>query len=215
MPHAIGKEEGKSQTTRMLTRNSVHHPCRMCNWVKPKGTRHLLLGEVGGSNVYHHFPVQFNKPVGRLALCRSGNNFRLVIDQIWDRANYGLAIDQIFADRQTKQFEIAVQVKATCQQTSHSTEETECRYNVRWGESLEAKSPIVSCDTVNEDESIAISANRDTVAKHADHVDSIQGMVFSAIEWTASFGFWNCGVRTKGGEKLATVNPFTITTDLK
>jgi hypothetical protein len=124
-----------------------------------------------------------------------------------------LAVDQIFANCQTKQFEIAVQVKATCQLTSRSTEVMECRYNVRRGESLEAKSPIELQGAVNKDESIAISADRDTVAKRNVHVDSVQVMVFSRIEKTALFGFWNCGIRTKGGWKLATVNPFAIMTD--
>ncbi len=43
----MDKKEGGSQMTRMLTRNSVHHSCRMCNQVKSKGKMHLLLGEVG------------------------------------------------------------------------------------------------------------------------------------------------------------------------
>jgi hypothetical protein len=68
---------------------------------------------------------------------------------------------------------------------------------------------------VDEDESIAISANKDTVAKCNVHVDSIQVTVFGAIEQTALFGFWNCGIRTKGGGRLATIDPFAITTDLK
>jgi hypothetical protein len=68
---------------------------------------------------------------------------------------------------------------------------------------------------VNKDESIAISADRDTVAKHNVHVNSVKIMVFGAIEQTALFGFWNCGIRTKRGGKLTTVDPFTITTDLK
>jgi hypothetical protein len=94
-------------------------------------------------------------------------------------------------------------------------EEMECRYNVRRGESLEAKSLVVSRGAVDKDESIAISANRDTVAKCDVHVDSVKVMVFSVIEQTALVGFWNCGIRTKGGGKLAAVNPFTIMTDLK
>jgi hypothetical protein len=89
----------------------------------------------------------------------------------------------------------------------------ECRYNVCRGESLKAKSLVVSRGAVNEDESISISTNRDTVVKHDVHVDSIQAMVFSAIEQAAAFGFWNGGIRTKGGEKLATVHPFSVTTD--
>ncbi len=68
---------------------------------------------------------------------------------------------------------------------------------------------------MNKDKSIAISANRVTVTKRDVHVDSIQVTVLSAIGPTALFGFWNCGIRTKGGGKLATVNPFTIMTDLK
>jgi hypothetical protein len=91
----------------------------------------------------------------------------------------------------------------------------ECRYNVCRGESLKAKSLVVSRGAVNEDESISISTNRDTVVKHDVHVDSIQAMVFSAIEQAAAFGFWNGGIRTKGGGKLATVHPFSVTTDLK
>ncbi len=98
MLHAMDKVEGGYQTTRMLTRNSIHHPCRVCNHVKPKGTRHLFLAEVGASHVYHHFTVQFNEPIGRLALCRSGDNFRLVINQIRSGDDFGLAIDQIFGD---------------------------------------------------------------------------------------------------------------------
>jgi hypothetical protein len=98
-----------------------------------------------------------------------------------------------------------------CQQTSCSTEETECRYNVRQGESLK----VVLRGTVNKDESILISANRDTVAKCNVHVDSIQVTVFSAIEQAAAFGFWKCGIRTKGGGKLTTVHPFSVMTDLK
>ncbi len=68
---------------------------------------------------------------------------------------------------------------------------------------------------VDKDESIAISANRDTVAKCNVHVNSVQVTVFSVIEQTAAFGFWICGIRTKGGEKLATVNPFAVMMDLK
>jgi len=90
----MDKEEGGSQTTRMLTKNSIHHLRRVCNCAKTKNTIHLLLGEVGASHVYHHFPVQFNKPVGRLMLCQIGNNFRLVINQIQSGDDFGLASHQ-------------------------------------------------------------------------------------------------------------------------
>ncbi len=98
----------------------------------------------------HPFPMRLNKFVGQLALCRSSDNF-------------GLAINEIVADSQTKELEITVRVEAACQRPSCSSEKAKRRDDVCGIESLEAKSTIVMGGAVNKDESKAITADSNTV----------------------------------------------------
>ncbi len=95
MSNAMDKEEWGCQSTRIFARNGIHHPCRMCDCIEPEHTKHLIFSEVGASHMDHHFPMQLEESVGQLALCRSSNNF-------------GLAIDEILANGQTKELEITV-----------------------------------------------------------------------------------------------------------
>jgi hypothetical protein len=179
MSNTVNKKKQGRQPTRMLARDGIHHMHRMHNCIKPEGTRHLLFGEVGASNMNHHLPMQLDEFVGQLVLCRSSDNL-------------GLAINEIFADRQTKNFQVTVGVKATCQQTSRSPEEAKSRDDVSRRESLETKQPIVMCGLVSKDVSITKSANGDTVAEHSIHVQWHQDsgisynpelLLFWPLEW--------------------------------
>ncbi len=123
MSNAMDKEEWGGQPTRIFARNGIHHPCRMCDCIEPERARYLFFGEVGTSHMDHHFPMQLDESVGRLALCRSSDYF-------------GLAIDEILADSQTKELEITVQVKAACQQPSCSLEKAKRRDDVLGREQL-------------------------------------------------------------------------------
>ena len=98
--------------------------------------------------------------------------------------------------------------------TSHGTEEVKGRNNVGGRESLEAKGPIVSSGTVDEDESIAIATNDDTVPKRNIHVDSVEVTVSHTIKTTTMLDLWNGGIKAKGGWKLTAINPLVILTDL-
>ncbi len=68
---------------------------------------------------------------------------------------------------------------------------------------------------IDKDESITKPANQDTVSKGNIHVDGIQVKLCCTVESAALLGFRNCGIRSKGGGKLVTIDPIAIPTDLK
>ncbi len=117
MSDAVDEEEQGCQTTRIFARNGIHYPCCMCDCIEPDRVRHLFFSEVGASHMNHHFPMQLDESVGQLAFCRS-------------RDNFGLAINEILADSQTKELEIIDCVEAAHQQPSCSLEKANCRDDI-------------------------------------------------------------------------------------
>ncbi len=68
---------------------------------------------------------------------------------------------------------------------------------------------------VDKDERIAITAASNTVSKCNVHVHGIKVIVFCTIKEATLFGLWNCCIRAKGEEKLAAINPLSVSTDLQ
>jgi hypothetical protein len=83
-------------------------------------------------------------------------------------------------------------------------------------ESLEAKGPVVRSSAVDKNKSIMVTADSNAVPKGNVHMHSIEVMVHGAIKEPIPIGFWNGGILgTQRGRELASINPFTATTDLK
>ena len=83
----VGEHEGRSEFSAILPGDHIHHSGGMFNRVVPKGSWHLLFGEVGAGHVYHDFPMRFNQPVGRLPTRRAGRDRRVVaVKERADRA---------------------------------------------------------------------------------------------------------------------------------
>ncbi len=55
----------------------------MRDCIKLEVAMHLLLGEVGLSYMDHYFTMGFHKVFGRLALCRSSNDFQVVVNKVF------------------------------------------------------------------------------------------------------------------------------------
>ena len=53
----MGEHEGRSKLSAILPWDHVHHSGGMFNCVVPKGSGHLLFGEVGAGHVDHDFPM--------------------------------------------------------------------------------------------------------------------------------------------------------------
>ncbi len=175
MSYAMDKEKQGCQLTRIFASNGIHHPYCMCDCIEPERVRHLFFSEVGASHMDHHFLMRFAKSLGQLAIYRSSNNF-------------GLAIDEILSDCQTKELEITVQVEAARQQPSCSLEKAKHRDDVLGRERLQAKSPTVTGGAVDKDERIAITADSNTVSERNVHVYGIKVIVFCTIKEATLFG---------------------------
>ncbi len=100
-----------------------YHSCRMCDCMEPECARHLFFSDVGARHMDNHFPMQLDKSIGQLALCRSSNYF-------------GLAINEILTDGQTKELKNTVQVEAVCQWPSCSLEKAKRRDDILGRERL-------------------------------------------------------------------------------
>jgi hypothetical protein len=128
--------------------------------------------------------------------------------------NFGAIIDEILANGSSKKLGIAVTIETLCKGTSGGPKETECQKDAIQGQSLKSKHPIVPSAPVHQNEGISKATNGKTVAKSNIHTNSIQVEIPRAVMRLATFGFRNSSKRTKRGRKFATVNPFTIPTDL-
>jgi len=62
-------------------------------------------------------------------------------------------------------------------------EEAESRKDVRSREGLKTKIPVVPRSAVNENKSITIPADGNTVSKRKVHVDCVEIPIFPPIEW--------------------------------
>jgi hypothetical protein len=99
--------------------------------------------------------------------------------------------------------------------TCCSSEEAKSRKDVRGREGLKTKIPVVPRSAVNENKSIAISADGNTVSKCNVHVDCVEIFVFTPIEWFAAMRLGDRGIRANRGRELATIDPRAIPADLK
>jgi hypothetical protein len=81
--NSVNKHERQSEMVLEFSRNCVHHSSGMGDGVEPEVVRHLIFCELPLGHVNHYFPMGFNQTIGRLALGRGSNNFRLVVNQVF------------------------------------------------------------------------------------------------------------------------------------
>ena len=126
----------------------------------------------------------------------------------------GVVINEILANGSPKKLGILVAIETLCKGTSGGPKEMECQKDAIQGQSIKTKQPIIPSAPVHQNEGISKAINGKKVAKSNIHMNSIQVEVPRAVKRLATFGFRNCSKRTKRGWKFATVDPFTIPTDL-
>ncbi len=175
---SVNQKKGGRQETGVFARDCVHHPSRVCDGIKPESSGHLLLGEVGPSHVNHYFPMRLDETVGGLTFSRSRDNLR------WVAHNE-------FINRSTEQLQVAVRVECTCKGTSRSLEKPKGRDNARRHKIFEAEGPVVASCTVNYDQGIAETTDRDSISKSNIHMHGIKEAVPSPINGTTSVGLGN------------------------
>jgi hypothetical protein len=90
--------------------------------------------------------------------------------------------------------------------TCCGSEEAKSRKDVRSREGLKTKIPVVPCSAVNENKSITIPADSNTVSKRNVHVDCVEIPIFPPIEWFAAMGLGDRGIRAKRGRELAAID---------
>ena len=90
--------------------------------------------------------------------------------------------------------------------TCCGSEEAKSRKDVRSREGLKTKIPVVPRSAVNENKSITIPADGNTVPKRNVHVDCVEIPIFPPIEWFAAMGLGDRGIRAKRGRELAAID---------
>jgi hypothetical protein len=108
-------QERQRKVTRNCTRDCIHHPSQMDSRVKPKCTRHLLLGELSLCHTDHGFPVQFSQPLGQLPFGWCVKHLELVV--------------KIFSDSSPQEFNVTITVEALGKGAGGSAKEADCRKN--------------------------------------------------------------------------------------
>ena len=90
--------------------------------------------------------------------------------------------------------------------TCCGSEEAKSRKDVRSREGLKTKIPVVPRRAVNENQSITLPADGNTIPKCNVHVDCVEIFIFPAIEWFAAMGLGDRGIRAKRGRELAAID---------
>ncbi len=83
----VNKHEWQSKTVFEFARNCVHHSGGMGDGVEQEVARHLFFCEVRPGHVNHYVTMGFNQTIGRLVLGRGSNNFRLVVNQVFQNSS--------------------------------------------------------------------------------------------------------------------------------
>ena len=109
-----------------------------------------------------------------------------------------------------KEFLVAVTAKLTGEVASLCAESHEGSNDVVVMEGLEAKSPIVSCSTIDKNQSVFVTTNRHTVAKGDINVDNVKIFGGCAIDGFTSGGLGNSSKGANGCGKFTVVHERAI-----
>ena len=129
--------------------------------------------------------------------------------------DFGVGINKILANGSTKEFQITIAVKATGKGSSGSTEFPKRRDDVQRRKRPEAKSPVITGGTVDENECVAKPSDTNAVPKCDVHMNGIEVLVLCFVKETSALSFWDGSVGTKRGGKFTAIDPFPIPTNLK